>query len=112
MVAIGYSENSRNSLFISQCVINEDGKIIMHRRKVKATHMERTIFGDGSGESLNNVVQTPLGQLGSLACWEHTQPLLKYHTILQGEEMHVSAWPPVYSDRGGPELWSMSKEGQ
>lgn len=64
----------------------------MHRRKVKPTHAERTIFGDGSGASLMNVVDEPtVGKVGVLSCWEHSQPLLRYHTYSQGEWIHVAA---------------------
>lgn len=85
----------------------------MSRRKLKPTHMERTIFGEGSGGSLNNVVQVEgVGRVGALACWEHTQALLKYHTCVQREDVHIAAWPPVYEHRGGMGLWSMSREGK
>jgi nitrilase len=53
-----------------------------------------------------------MGNIGQLACWEHTQPLLKYHTISQREAFHVAAWPPVPSYGGQRELWSMSREGE
>ncbi|KAG6363700.1 hypothetical protein INS49_008801 [Diaporthe citri] len=48
-----------------------------------------------------------------MACWEHTQPLLKYHTISQGPAIHVSMWPPVDPTTGPrhPGLGSMTKEG-
>jgi predicted amidohydrolase len=82
----------------------------MHRRKTKPTHLERTIFGDSSGDSLNSVVDTPLGKIGMLNCWEHLQPLLKYYQYAQGEEVHVAAWPfnPPYN--GGPEPYSVCNE--
>lgn len=74
--------------------------------------MERTVFGDASGNSLKNVAKVSgIGRIGALACWEHTQPLLKYNTILQKEDIHVAAWPPAFEHDGGPGLWSMSKEG-
>lgn len=111
-VALGFSENHSNSLYISQALIGADGVIKMQRRKIKPTHLERTIFGDGSGDSLHNVVKVPdVGRVGMLACWEHTQPLLKYHTSHQNEEIHVAAWPPVYYHADGPGLWSMTREG-
>lgn len=57
------------------------------------THMERTIFGDASGDCLAKVVDLPeVGKVGSLSCWEHIQPLLKYYTLSQGEQIHVAAW--------------------
>ncbi|KAH8687931.1 carbon-nitrogen hydrolase [Tricladium varicosporioides] len=112
VVSLGFSENDHNSLYIAQAIIDSDGKILMKRRKVKPTHMERTIFGDASGDSLNNVASTGMGRrVGTLACWEHCQPLLKYHTLHQREEIHCAAWPPLVSHQGGPDLWSLSKEG-
>jgi nitrilase len=111
-VCLGFSENDNNSLYISQSIIENDGEIKMLRRKFKATHMERTIFGDASGDCLRNVVDTSAGRVGALACWEHVQPLLKYHTYLQREEIHVSAWPPVFDhDDLDLSLWSMSRPG-
>ena len=112
-VLLGFAENDGNSVYIAQCLIGKDGEIKMRRRKVKPTHMERTVFGDGSGNSLRNVVEVEgLGRVGALACWEHTQPLLKYHTYLQREEIHIAAWPPLDPHPGGPALWSMSREGK
>jgi nitrilase len=115
VVSLGFSENSHHSLYIAQAIIDSDGELLMTRRKLKATHMERTIFGDASGNSLMNVVATKATggrRVGALACWEHTQPLLKYHTLHQREEIHCSAWPPIAPHDGSPGLWSMSKEGK
>ena len=39
--------------------------------------------------------------MGALQCFEHLQPLLKYHTFFQGEQIHVASWPclfPVIGD--------------
>ena len=101
------------TLYIAQMVIDSDGKLLIKRHKLKATHMERTIFGDASGNCLKNVVTTGVGRhAGALACREHTQPLLKYHTLLQREEIRCAAWPPIVPHQGAPDLWSMSKEGK
>jgi predicted amidohydrolase len=111
-VCMGFSENDENSLYIAQAIISPSGALSMTRRKLKPTHMERTNFGDATGNSLKNVVDVDtVGKVGALACWEHTQPLLKYHTAYQREEIHVAAWPPLHSHPGGPALWSMSREG-
>jgi nitrilase len=112
-VMLGFSENENQSLYISQALIGADGEIKMTRRKIKPTHMERTIYGDGSGASLNNVVDLPgIGKVGGLCCWEHTQPLLRYHTYTQGEEFHVAAWPPMLPLAQTPDaLWSQAAEG-
>ncbi|CAG7921855.1 unnamed protein product [Penicillium olsonii] len=114
-VSLGYSENHNHSLYLAQSFIGSDGKIKNHRRKIKPTHAERTIYGDGSGASLMNVVDEPgVGKVGALSCWEHSQPLLRYHTYSQGEEIHVAAWPPMnhYSSfPPGTALWSQCREG-
>ncbi|KAK8248708.1 carbon-nitrogen hydrolase [Phyllosticta capitalensis] len=114
-VCLGYSENDNHSLYLSQSLIGKDGKIKMHRRKIKPTHVERTIYGDGSGASLLNVALEPdVGKIGALSCWEHSQPLLRYHTYSQGEEIHVAAWPPMNYFKSFPEgsaLWSQCREG-
>ncbi|CVL13202.1 related to aliphatic nitrilase [Fusarium proliferatum] len=109
-VVLGFSENFHNTLYISQAIIDADGKLLALRRKIKATHMERTIFGDASGDALMSVVDTKVGRVGALSCWEHIQPLLKYYLYTHREQIHVAAWPPLHPHKG-EELWSMSREG-
>ncbi|KAF2136906.1 uncharacterized protein K452DRAFT_279341 [Aplosporella prunicola CBS 121167] len=114
-VSLGYSENDNNSLYIAQSFIGKDGTVKMNRRKIKPTHVERTLYGDGSGASLFNVVDEPgVAKIGALSCWEHSQPLLRYHTYSQGEEIHVAAWPPMNffeSYPPGSAPYSMCREG-
>lgn len=111
-VVLGFSENEGDSLYMAQCAISgTDGEIKMQRRKLKPTHVERTVFGDASGNSLLNVTKMAYGHVGALQCWEHIQPLLKYHTFVQREQIHVAAWPSLMSyDPAGP-IWGMSREG-
>lgn len=115
-VMLGYSENYQDSLYLGQAFIGKDGQIKMNRRKIKPTHVERTLYGDGSGASLMNVVDEPgVGKVGGLSCWEHSQPLLRYHTYSQDEEIHVAAWPPMNYFNSFPEgsaLWSQCREGR
>jgi nitrilase len=113
-VVLGFSENDNNSLYISQCTISAGGDIVMRRRKLKPTHMERTVFGDASGSSLINVAEIKdVGKVGALSCWEHIQPLLKYHTMSQREQIHVAAWPMLHPFQEGSEgLYSMTTEGK
>lgn len=110
-VSLGFSENDNDSVYIAQVMIGTDGEIKFHRRKMKPTHMERTIFGDASGECFASVANLPFARVGSLSCWEHIQPLLKYHTLSQQEDIHVAAWPNLFPHTGGQDLWSMSAEG-
>jgi aliphatic nitrilase len=91
-VIVGFSEKDGGSLYMSQAVIGPDGEIVQHRRKLKPTHAERTLFGEGDGSDIK-VLDTPLGRLGALQCFEHLQPLTKYAMYAQNEQIHVAAWP-------------------
>lgn len=99
-VVMGLSERQGGSLYIAQWMIGPDGETIAQRRKLKPTHVERTVYGDGDGSDLT-VHDTPLGRLGGLCCWEHLQPLSKYAMYAQDEQVHVAAWPSFSLYRGG-----------
>ena len=91
-VALGLSERDGGSLYIAQWIIGPDGETIAKRRKLKPTHAERTVFGEGDGSHLA-VHDLDVGRLGALCCWEHLQPLSKYAMYAQNEQVHVAAWP-------------------
>lgn len=91
-VSLGYSELDVATCYIAQVIISPTGDVLSHRRKIKPTHVERLIFGEGTGDSLDSVVQTDIGRLGQLNCWENLNPLLKAHSAAMGEQIHVCAW--------------------
>src|SRR3954471_14141544 len=99
-VVLGLSERDGGSLYIAQWIIGPDGETVAKRRKLKPTHVERTVFGEGDGSDLA-VHDTPLGRLGGLCCWEHLQPLSKYAMYAQDEQVHVGAWPSFSLYEGG-----------
>lgn len=105
---IGASEKQAGSLYLSQWTYGPDGEVIDRRRKLKPTHVERTIYGESDGSHIN-VNQTDIGNIGALCCWEHLQPLIKYAMFAQNEQVHVASWPSFSIYRGaayalGPEL--------
>ncbi|KAL8301085.1 hypothetical protein RB597_001857 [Gaeumannomyces tritici] len=81
VAVLGFSEHAGDSLYISRAVVNgaRQGRVLSVRRKIKPTHIGRTVFGDASAGTLSDVVDTAVARVGALACWEHVQPLLKYH---------------------------------
>lgn len=91
-VVLGLSERDHGSLYMSQLIIDADGEIALHRRKLKPTHAERSLFGESDGSGIK-VIETPFGRLGALNCFEHIQPLTKYAMYAQNEQIHVAAWP-------------------
>jgi nitrilase len=99
-VVLGFTEKAGGSLYIAQLLVSDEGQIIASRRKLKATHVERTVFGEGDGSDLK-VHRTSIGNLGALCCWEHLSPLNKYALFAQNEEIHVGAWPSFSLYEGG-----------
>lgn len=95
-IVLGYSEREGASLYMGQSFISPEGEIVHHRRKIKPTHVERTIWGDGQAESLKCVVDSSFGKIGGLNCWEHLQPLLRYYEYSQGVQIHVASWPAEF----------------
>ncbi|KAJ6582060.1 carbon-nitrogen hydrolase [Mycena capillaripes] len=93
-VVLGFCEIDGGSMYAAQTIINSEGNIVLHRRKLKATGQERTIWGDGPADSVQSAVKGPGGVIvGALNCWEHLQPLLRFHHYSLGVQVHVASWP-------------------
>ncbi|MDB5583672.1 MAG: Nitrilase [Bradyrhizobium sp.] len=107
-VVLGYAERFDGSLYIAQLHIDPVTRTITPRRKLKPTHIERTVFGEGDGSDFF-VRDTELGRIGALCCWEHLNPLNKFAMYAQNEQVHIGSWPgfSLYADKAfalGPEL--------
>ena len=89
---MGMNEREGGTLYITQLLIDPEGNILGRHRKLKPTHAERTVYGQGDGSDLR-VFDTPIGRLGALNCWEHLQPLMRYAMFSVGEQVHVASWP-------------------
>jgi len=100
-VSIGISERSEASvgcLWNSNLLIDASGKLLNHHRKLVPTFYEKLIWANGDGAGLV-VHDTEIGKLGMLICGENTNPLARYALIAQGEQIHVSSYPPVWPTR-------------
>jgi len=100
-VSIGVSERSRESvgcLWNANLLIGAEGTILTHHRKLVPTFYEKLIWANGDGAGLA-VRDTAIGKLGMLICGENTNPLARYALIAQGEQIHVSSYPPVWPTR-------------
>jgi aliphatic nitrilase len=93
-VVLGATERDGGSLYCTLFYIGSDGSLRGRHRKLKPTHVERSVWGEGDGSDLF-VLDTPIGKLGGLNCWEHLQPLSKYAMYAAGEQIHVAAWPAL-----------------
>ena len=77
VVVLGVNERDRGSPYNASLVLDANGTQIPHRRKITATFHERTIWGQGDGAGLK-LVDTAVGRVGALTCWEHCNPLARF----------------------------------
>ncbi|RMH83935.1 carbon-nitrogen hydrolase family protein [Pseudomonas sp. AOB-7] len=90
------------TLYNSVALIGTDGELKNHHRKLMPTNPERMVHGLGDASGLR-VVDTPVGRVGCLICWENYMPLARYALYAQGVEVYLA---PTY-DSGEGWLCSM-----
>lgn len=96
-VVMGLNERASRSsgtLYNSLVTIGPDGSTLNVHRKLTPTHTERIVWGAGDAAGLR-VVDTPVGRVGGLVCWEHWHPLARQAMHAQHEQIHVAAWPDM-----------------
>lgn len=101
---------SQATVYNSVVVIGPDGTLLNRHRKLMPTNPERMVWGFGDGAGLK-VVDTPVGRVGTLLCWENYMPLARYALYSQGVELYIA---PTY-DSGDDWLASMqhiAREGR
>jgi nitrilase len=100
-VVIGVNERdgvySRSTLYNTVVVIGPDGAVLNRHRKLMPTNPERMVWGQGDGSGLN-VVDTPVGRVGGLICWENYMPLARFAIYAQGPDIYVA---PTWDEGDG-----------
>lgn len=76
----------------TQLLFDEDGTLIQRRRKITPTFHERMVWGQGDALGLR-AVDSAVGRIGELPCWEHFMPLARYALIADGEQIHSAMYP-------------------
>ena len=100
-VSIGFSEGTDVSvgcIWNSNILIGPDGRILNLHRKLVPTYFEKLIWSNGDGRGLRTT-DTDIGRIGMLICGENTNPLSRYALMAQGEQVHVSTYPPFWPTR-------------
>ncbi|MEM7760356.1 MAG: nitrilase-related carbon-nitrogen hydrolase, partial [Cyanobacteria bacterium P01_A01_bin.40] len=86
VVVLGVNERDGGSLYNTQLIFDADGSLLLKRRKITPTYHERMVWGQGDGSGLQ-VLDTAVGKVGALACWEHYNPLARYSLMAQQEQI-------------------------
>jgi nitrilase len=67
-----------------------DGRLALHHRKLVPTNHERLIWGQGDGGGLR-AIETDVGRIGGLICWENYMPLARFSLYESGIEIYVAS---------------------
>lgn len=97
-VSMGINEGTEASvgcIWNANVLINDEGCIINHHRKLVPTFWEKLVWANGDGAGLR-VCETTLGRIGMLICGENTNPLARFTLMAQGEQAHISTFPAVW----------------
>ncbi len=100
VVVMGINEKvtsgpGNGTIYNSLLTWNERGELANHHRKLMPTHTERLLYGQGDGAGLK-AVDTAVGRVGGLICWEHWMPLTRQTMHNSGEHIHIAVWPKVH----------------
>ena len=105
VVSIGVNERDGGTLFNAQLLFDADGALHSaptqdHSDLPRTHHL-------GTGRRIGaRAVDSAVGRIGQLACWEHYNPLARYALIADGEQIHSGMWPGSF----GGELFAEQTE--
>lgn len=85
-------DHGGGTLYNTVVTIGADGVLLNRHRKLMPTNPERMVHGLGDASGLR-VVDSPVGRIGGLICWENYMPLARYALYAQGVEVYVA---PTY----------------
>ena len=92
-LAVGVIERdstfSRGTLYCTLLYFGPDGRLLGKHRKLKPTAAERLIWGEGDGSTLT-AIDTPLGKMGGLICWENYMPMARMAMYGKGVEIYLA----------------------
>ncbi|MDO9413344.1 MAG: carbon-nitrogen hydrolase family protein [Pseudolabrys sp.] len=94
-LVMGVMEKDGGTLYCTVLFFGPDGALLGKHRKLMPTASERLIWGFGDGSTLT-VLDTPMGKLGAVICWENYMPLLRTAMYSKGIQIYCA---PTADDR-------------
>jgi nitrilase len=89
VVGVQEREPHGSTIYNTVLYFSPDGRLVDRHRKLVPTGSERTVWGMGDGSTLR-VVDTQLGRIGGLICWENYMPLARFHLYAQGVDVWLA----------------------
>ncbi len=88
-LVVGVIERDGGTLYCTALFFGPDGQLLGKHRKLMPTALERVVWGQGDGSTLP-VLDTPLGRLGAVICWENYMPLLRTAMYAKGVQLYCA----------------------
>jgi nitrilase len=88
-LVMGVIERDGGTLYCTVLFFAPDGRCLGKHRKLMPTASERLIWGFGDGSTLP-VLQTEIGRLGAVICWENYMPLVRTAMYAKGVEIYCA----------------------
>ncbi|MGD8471529.1 MAG: carbon-nitrogen hydrolase family protein [Desulfobacterales bacterium] len=83
------AERSSGTVYCTLLYFGPDGRLLGKHQKLKPTGGERLIWGEGDGSTLT-VIETEIGRIGGLICWENYMPLARMAMYDKGVELYLA----------------------
>jgi nitrilase len=84
---------ARGTVFATLVAVDPARGVVSAHRKLRPTHEERLVWGQGDGQGLRVHTLASGWRVGGLNCWENWMPLARTALYAGGEDLHVSSWP-------------------
>ena len=109
-VVLGIIERDGGTLYCSSVTLGRNAEILSWHRKLMPTAMEKVIWGQGDGSTMN-VAHSDIGHISMAICWENYMPLYRAHLYNQQTQIHCT---PTVDDRDVwlPTLQTIALEGR
>lgn len=88
-LVVGVIERDGGTLYCTVLFFGPDGSYLGKHRKLMPTGAERLVWGFGDGSTLT-VLDTELGRLGAVICWENYMPLLRSAMYAKGIQLYCA----------------------
>lgn len=94
-VVMGVIERDGGTVYCAALFFDGGKGLVAKHRKLMPTGAERLIWGFGDGSTLP-VIETDLGRIGAVICWENYMPMLRMAMFDQGITLYCA---PTADDR-------------